>query len=45
MSETVSVSEWFGKYWPILAMLGIIVGTVVFFGWLVSRPPPLPPYP
>lgn len=39
MSVTVDVKEWVHANWPILVMLAIVVGVVVFFGLLMIPPP------
>lgn len=37
---TSSIGDWFRMNWPIVAMIGIVVATTVFFGWLLTRGPP-----
>lgn len=38
VNQMVNVREWFVANWPILVMMAIVAGAVVFFGWLVSGP-------
>ena len=40
----VSLKEWLAKYWPLIAVIAVTVGSVVFIWWLAPKPI-VPPYP